>query len=86
MKEKIKIIIPTLLIIVSIGILAYFWISPRDNFKCPNDYATFNEYANATAKWIRAEMDKNPDISEENLLGMRTKELETHKCEKSRWL
>ncbi|MFH1162158.1 MAG: hypothetical protein V1696_02690 [Candidatus Jorgensenbacteria bacterium] len=86
MKEKIKIIIPIFFAVIFIGISAYLWISSRDSFKCPNDYATVEEYIDGTARWISEETDKNPDISEENILEMRTKELEAHGCERSKWL
>lgn len=86
MKEKAKIIISAFSIIIFIGIITYFWIFSRDKFKCPNDYVTVLEYVDGTAKWISDKMSENPNFSEENILQMRTKELDTHKCESSKWL
>lgn len=75
-----------LFVIILIGVLAYFWIFPRDKFKCPNDYATIEEYVDGTAKWISEKMDKNPNLSEEDILEIRTKELEKYRCESSKWM
>jgi hypothetical protein len=86
MKEKIKIIVPTLLVIIFIGVLAHFWIFSRDKFKCPNDYTTIEEYVDGTARWISDKMDKNLNLSEKSILEMRTKELEAYGCERSKWL
>lgn len=55
-------------------------------YKCPNDYATAEEYAKAAVLWLRTEMDKNPQADEEELLEKRVTELKAHECEPSKWL
>lgn len=55
-------------------------------YKCPNDYATAEEYIRALVMWSKAQMVKNPQVSQEELLKMRGEELTAYGCENSKWL
>lgn len=55
------------------------------NFKCPNEYGTPEEYLDSVGQWIRTELDKNPQISTDEMLNLRNKELEKNGCGSSPW-
>ncbi len=57
-----------------------------DGFRCPNDYQTAQQYAEATAQWISEELKKSPNLTQEELLSRRNIQLSEHKCETSKWL
>ena len=83
MKTKITI---AALVFISICAAVLFWrLNSVINFKCPNDYATAEEYADGTAQWLRLQLDANPKISQEELLAKREKALESNNCNPSKW-
>lgn len=83
--KKFKIVLVVILIAILFGLWNYFHTPPRFIYECPNDYETAEEYIEASARWLREEMDKNPDISLEELTGIRYEDFQAHKCEHSKW-
>ncbi len=55
----------------------------QSGFKCPEEYGTSKEYLDDLAQWIRAEMDKNPEMTVDELFTLRNKELLNHRCRPS---
>ena len=80
--------------IILAGILAFViviiyvpWNNHTDSsFICPNDYQTVDEYIKGTAKWASEELKKNPEMTSEELLGIREKLLYEYACERSYWM
>jgi hypothetical protein len=83
--SKYKVVLLVILIAIFFGLWAYFHTPTRFSYKCPNNYETAEEYIDAVARWMREEMDKNPNISLEELTGIRYEEFQAHGCEHSRW-
>jgi len=83
--NKFKIVLVVILIAILFGLWNNFHAPPRFIYECPNDYKTAEEYIGDTAKWLRDEMDKNPTISQEDLLKTREIEFQTRGCEHSKW-
>lgn len=56
------------------------------SFKCPNDYLSPQEYANAAAKFVHDFNKAFPNSAGADLLAYRQQLLESHQCEPSKWL
>jgi hypothetical protein len=56
------------------------------SFKCPNDYASPQEYVNAAAKFVHDINQILPNSASADVLAYRQQLLESHKCEPSKWL
>lgn len=75
-----------LILAICIAIGAYSSRSPQpDTYKCPNDYATVEEYIDSFGVWLKAEQTKNPMISEADLVAKRLELFQSHSCQKSKW-
>lgn len=61
-------------------------VSIYDDFKCPNEYATNEEYLDSIDKWTDDELLKNPEATEDELFDKRTKLFAKHNCEKGNWV
>jgi hypothetical protein len=87
-KTKVK-INETLLagIVAFIALIGFvIWIEPtRDNFLCPNDYRTAEEYIDGIFQWASEELERAPGMTTEELLKERARLFIQHNCEKSRW-
>ena len=88
MKAKFRIKETLLAGVVAFTALIGFliWVEPtRDNFRCPNDYQTADEYINGMFEWISEELKKAPQMTREELLEERARLFLQYNCEKSRW-
>ncbi len=61
-------------------------IELEKSFKCPNDYASPEEYLNAAAKFVHDFNQIIPNSASADLLEYRQQLLESHQCEPSKWL
>lgn len=74
--------------IAILGILGIFIIwnkSAQNNFRCPNDYATVEEYVTGVTEWARGELIHSPTMTKEELLSERERLFHERVCEPSRW-
>lgn len=56
------------------------------SFKCPNDYASPEEYLNAAAKFVHDFNQIIPNSAGADLLEYRQQLLAWHQCEPSKWM
>lgn len=73
------------LIAIVVLVLAWGAARPADNFKCPNDYASTDEYIRGIAEWASTELKKSPNMTKDELLAAREGLIKEHKCEQSKW-
>ncbi len=82
-----KWIILGIIVATSAGTLYWTWgRGTSDGFRCPNDYATAEEYAEGTAKWVSEEFKNSPNLTQDDLLSRRNAQLSERGCERSKWL
>jgi len=55
------------------------------SFKCPKEYATYDDYLDGIDEWGAQELLKNPNITKEELLETRGRLFDKYKCEKFDW-
>jgi len=91
-KSSDKAFLVTLIVIIPIVILFYVY-NPLNleytvipEFKCPNRYQTSEEYVEGIAQWTKSTINRNPKISNDEILKLRESEFKKHKCDPSPWL
>ena len=89
LNETLIAVVITIVIFIPLTI----WFSTHEtrdstsyNFKCPSEYRTSEEYVEGAAQWIKSTINKNPKISNDEILKLRENEFEKHKCDPSPWL
>jgi hypothetical protein len=64
----------------------FIFYSPKSNnsfgFKCASDFETAEEYVDSLAQWISKYTKKYPGATTEEMMAVRDKLIEQHKCEK----
>lgn len=86
-KRKI-IFVCCILVFVALGAILYFYRSqtPKQtlvNLKCPEDYATYDEYMVALGNYFKQEVSNNPNITAEDLAEKRYAFLVANHCTKT---
>ncbi len=74
--------------IVVISILGIFitWnAAVPNNFHCPNEYMTAEQYVTGVTEWASGQLTSSPSMTKEELLSERQRLFKEHNCEPSRW-
>ncbi len=80
-KKIISILLPLMIILLVANFFLYYHPeSKKPDFRCPETYATDDEYTAALRSYLNEEVVNNPDITAEELTKKRYEVLVTNKC------
>jgi hypothetical protein len=86
MNFKNKTLLVGIATVIAVMIIFIAWkYSTPSSFRCPNDYATVEEYVTGVTDWASGELLNSPNMTKEELLSERQKLFKEHNCEPSRW-
>jgi hypothetical protein len=86
MNFKNKTLLVGIAAVIAVMIIFIAWkYSTPSSFRCPNDYATVEEYVTGVTDWASGELLNSPNMTKGELLSERQKLFKEHNCEPSRW-
>ncbi|OGG61950.1 hypothetical protein A3I46_01925 [Candidatus Kaiserbacteria bacterium RIFCSPLOWO2_02_FULL_54_13] len=82
---KNRVLLIGIVAIAAAGAFIAWYGSVPSSFKCPNDYATAEEYVKGVTEWASEQLMNSPNMTKEELLNERERQFREHACEPSRW-
>lgn len=84
-KNRTLLISAGIVIVSTLGIYIAWNAVVPNNFRCPNEYGTAEQYVTGVTEWASGQLTSSPNMTKEELLSERQRLFKEHNCESSHW-